>query len=106
MRPEKGGQGIGGLAVLDMPIHKHHVGAADDKGVERTDAVDYFYSLVNPGAANLGRIVFSGFAAASTKWQPYDHQITPVPESSVYGAVLLGLSALFATWRLNRRRTS
>jgi fibronectin-binding autotransporter adhesin len=71
-----------------------------------TDAVDYFYSLVNPGAANLGRIVFSGFAAASTKWQPYDHQITPVPESSVYGAVLLGLSALFATWRLNRRRTS
>jgi autotransporter-associated beta strand protein len=71
-----------------------------------TDTVDFFYSLVNPGAANLGRIVFSGFAAASTKWQPYDHQITPVPESSVYGAVLLGLSALFATWRLNRRRTS
>jgi autotransporter-associated beta strand protein len=68
------------------------------------DTVDYFYSLVSP-AANLGRIVFTGFAGP-TKWQSYDSQITPVPEASTYGAVLLGLSALFATWLLNRRRTS
>jgi autotransporter-associated beta strand protein len=71
-----------------------------------TDTVDYFYSLVNPGATNLGQIVFNGFAAANTKWQSYDHQITPVPETSMYGAALLGLSALFAAWRIHRRRTS
>jgi autotransporter-associated beta strand protein len=67
-----------------------------------TDTVDYFYSLLSPGA-NLGRIVFSGFAGADTKWQSYGGQITPVPETSIYGAALLGLSALFAAWRLHRR---
>ncbi len=70
------------------------------------DTVDYFYSLTNPGAGNLGRIVFNGFTGADTKWQSYDSQITPVPEPSIYGAALLGLSTLFAGWRLYRRRTS
>ena len=55
-----------------------------------TDAVDYFYSLTNPGATNLGRIVFSGFTGSDTKWLPYDNQVTPVPEPSVYGALLMG----------------
>ena len=68
------------------------------------DTVDYFYSLTNPGATNLGRIVFTGFTGADTKWLSYDNQITPVPEPATYGAVLLGLSILFARWRRRRRR--
>ena len=71
-----------------------------------TNAVDYFYSLANPGATNLGRIVFTGFSGADTKWLSYDHQITPVPEPSVYGAALLGVCALFAGWRRQRQRTA
>jgi MYXO-CTERM domain-containing protein len=70
-----------------------------------TDAVDYFYSINNPGSGNLGRIVFNGFTGADTKWLSYDNQITPVPEPATYGAGLLGLSILFASWRLRRRRT-
>jgi hypothetical protein len=70
------------------------------------DAADYFYSVANPGANNLGRIVFNGFTGADTKWQSYDKQITPVPEPATYGALLLGLSTLFAGWRLYRRRTA
>ena len=98
--------GTSGSSILNI-LNSVTVGSGVTLTIQNwTDTVDFFYSLVTPGAANLGRIVFSGFAAASTKWQPYDHQITPVPESSVYGAVLLGLSALFGTWRLNRRRTS
>jgi hypothetical protein len=71
-----------------------------------TDTIDYFYSLNNPGAGNLGRIVFTGFTGADSTWQSYDSQIKPVPEPSIYGAALLGLSTLFAGWRLYRRRTS
>jgi fibronectin-binding autotransporter adhesin len=70
-----------------------------------TDTVDYFYSLNNPGAGNLGRIVFTGFTGADTTWQSYDSQIKPVPEPATYGALLLGLSTLYAGWRLYRRRT-
>ena len=70
-----------------------------------TDTVDYFYSLTNPGADSLGRIVFTGFTGADTKWVPYGstYQITPVPEPATYGAalMLLGLSA--GAW-LRRRR--
>jgi autotransporter-associated beta strand protein len=64
------------------------------------NTVDYFYSVNNPGATNLGNIVFSGYTASNTKWQSFDQEITPVPEPSTYGAVfmLLGLSAC-AWWR-------
>ncbi len=68
-----------------------------------SDAVDYFYSLADPGAANLGRIVFNGYSASDTKWQSWDHQITPVPEPSIYGVVFVMLSALGAGY-LRRRR--
>ena len=70
-----------------------------------TDTVDYFYSLLTPGAANLGRIAFTGYSASGTKWQSFDHQITPVPEPSTYGAafMLLGLS-FGARWCFRRRK--
>jgi fibronectin-binding autotransporter adhesin len=67
-----------------------------------TDSVDYFYSLLNP-AANLGQIVFTGFAS-STKWQSFDHQITPVPEPSTYGAALMLLGLSLGAWQCWRRR--
>lgn len=67
-----------------------------------TDTVDYFYSMIDPGLTTLGRIVFSGFSSTDTKWQSYNSQITPVPEPSFYGAVLLGLCSFFAGWRRHR----
>jgi autotransporter-associated beta strand protein len=70
------------------------------------NGVDYFYSLNNPGATILGQITFTGFAGDPTRWQTFDHQITPVPEPAAYGAWLLGLCTLFAGWRRYRRSTS
>ena len=81
-----------------------------DSGVTLTindwaNTVDYFYSVTNPGSANLGRIVFSGgYTGADTKWQSWDTQITPVPEPADYGAILMGLGVLIAAWRKLRQR--
>jgi fibronectin-binding autotransporter adhesin len=68
------------------------------------NAVDFFYSQTNPNI--LGQIVFTPYPATSTHWESYDKQITPVPEPATYGALLLGLGTLLASWRLRRRRTS
>jgi autotransporter-associated beta strand protein len=69
-----------------------------------TDTVDYFYSVYNPTLTSLGQIAFTGFSASGTKWQSFDHQITPVPEPSTYGVafMLLGLS-VGVWWRFRRR---
>lgn len=70
-----------------------------------TDSVDYFYSLLSPGAASLAQIAFTGYSASSTKWQSFDHQITPVPEPSTYGAAFMLLGLSFGAWWRFRRRT-
>ena len=70
------------------------------------NAVDYFYSTNNPMPTLLGHIVFSGFTSSDTKWLSYDHEVSPVPEPSIYGAALLGLGTLFSAWGLRRRRTA
>jgi len=73
------------------------------------DTVDYFYSLINPGVADptiFNRIAFSGYPGVQPKWLPFDHEISPVPEPSAYGAALLGLSLLFAGWRQRHRRAA
>lgn len=67
-----------------------------------TDAVDYFYSLLNPGDATLGRIVFTGFTPNNTKWQSFDNEITPVPEPRPYGAVFMLLGLGFVLWMRRR----
>jgi fibronectin-binding autotransporter adhesin len=65
-----------------------------------TDTIDYFYSTTNPGSGNLGRIVFSpGYTGADTKWQSWDTQITPVPEPTDYGVLLIGFGLLVVAWR-------
>ncbi len=76
-----------------------------------TNATDYFFAANWSGAvpgttgvAPMNQVTFSGFAAGDTKWQSYDNQVTPVPEPSTYGALLLGaLTSLFAWSRLVRR---
>jgi hypothetical protein len=52
----------------------------------------------------MNRVVFSGFAGDDTKWQAYDRQITPVPEPSAYGAMLLALAGALIAWRRRRLR--
>ena len=83
-----------------------------DAGVTLTinnwvDTIDYFYALANPGGtqgtAPLNQIVFNGFSNGATKWQSYDKQISPVPEPSTYGALLmLGATTVFF-WRRRAR---
>jgi autotransporter-associated beta strand protein len=74
-----------------------------------TDAVDYFFSSTayTQGTSPLNRIVFEGgppWTGANTKWLPYDRQVTPVPEPSAYGALLLGTAAVLALCRRRRKR--
>ena len=74
------------------------------------NATDFFYAanwaggvFDTTGVTPMNQVVFSGFSGANTKWQGYDNQVTPVPEPSTYGALLLGaLTGLFA-WRRRRR---
>lgn len=61
-----------------------------------TDNSDFFYTTnfagVTQDVANSGslsQLSFTGFTANKDKWQSYDDQITPVPEPSTYGAILL-----------------
>jgi autotransporter-associated beta strand protein len=71
-----------------------------------TDTQDFFTSVASPGAqgaAPTNQIVFSGFAGNDTRWQSFDQQVTPVPEPSTYGAMLLGAMAGLLGWRRWRR---
>jgi hypothetical protein len=73
------------------------------------NASDFFFtqnwagaSFDTSGANPMNQVVFTGFSANDTKWQSYDNQITPVPEPSTYGAMLIGGLAAFAAWRRRR----
>ena len=67
--------------------------------VNWVDLVDFFSAVNSPGATNLGRIEFTGFTTADTKWQTIGGQITPVPEPATYGAWLLGVALGCYGWR-------
>lgn len=87
-----------------------------DAGVTLTinnwaNGMDYFYAAnwtgATPdlrGAAPMNQVTFSGFSAASTGWQSFDQQITPVPEPSTYGAIFVTFAGALVFW--NRRRQS
>lgn len=73
------------------------------------NATDFFFtqnwagaSFNTTGANPMNQVVFTGFSANDTKWQSYDKQVTPVPEPSTYGALMIGGLAAFATWRRRR----
>jgi autotransporter-associated beta strand protein len=68
-----------------------------------TDSVDYFYAQFgDPGATIRSRIVFAGYTGADTRWSSFDNEITPVPEPSTYGAVLMALGFLAGLCRRRR----
>ena len=74
-----------------------------------TGAADYFYTqgwtgavFNTGGSAPMNQVNFDGVPGGS-RWQSLDKQITPVPEPSTYGLLLmLGVSG-FAAWRRRRR---
>jgi len=63
--------------------------------------VDYFYSNTTTGTqgtAPENQIAFTGYSGNATRWNSYtngpnnEHQVSPVPESAVYGCVVTALS--------------
>jgi hypothetical protein len=76
------------------------------------NAADYFFAtnwtgaVVNlTGSAPMNQVVFDSptWVGNNTIWQGYDHQITPVPEPSTYGALLLGAMGVLLGYRRFRR---
>jgi fibronectin-binding autotransporter adhesin len=70
------------------------------------NAADYFYTqgwtgatFDSSGSAPMNQVVFSGSGSGSTRWQSYDRQITPVPEPSTYGLVMLLGAGGLGAWR-------
>lgn len=99
----------GGNSMLDV------VNFVIDSGVTLTlvnwiDCADYFYAEAWSGAVfdtrgvnPMNQLVFQGQPTNATQWQSYDSQITPVPEPSTYGALLLlGAFALTGVRHLRR----
>lgn len=77
------------------------------------NASDFFFATNWTGAvsdtanaAPMNQVAFDGFAASDSKWQSYDDQVTPVPEPSTYGALLLGALTGFFAWRRLMRRSA
>lgn len=77
------------------------------------NATDFFFADNWTGAvgqdqravAPMTNVLFDSYTVNNTTWQSYDDQITPVPEPSTYGAMLMGAGlALFGyrKWRRSR----
>ena len=84
-----------------------------------TNNISYFYSSTIPdvagrGSPPLNQIVFDTptWTGSNTTWLSWtdgpdnNHQITPVPEPSFYGAVIVGLAAVAAGVGAVRRRSA
>ncbi len=97
--------GTGGASVLNI-LNSLTVSSGVTLTIaDWTNTVDYFYAQYgDPGPTVRGRIAFTGYTGVVPQWQSFDHEITPVPEPSVYGAVLV-LGALLTGLWCRRRRT-
>ncbi len=93
------------LAVSDLQMGGAGVGLTVQNW---TDAADFFFSQTAypQGSAPLSQVQFTGWSAADTKWVSFDQQITPVPESRAYGALLFATAALAAGAGARWRRRS
>ncbi len=99
--------GVSSLSVTQFNI----TGAFTLTILNWVNASDYFFAqnwtgavFDTTGSSPMNQVTFNGATNADTKWLPYDHQVTPVPEPATYGALLLGvLTGLFAWRRLVRR---
>jgi hypothetical protein len=66
--------------------------------------MDYFYSTTNPGSTALSAITFSNYPSNPSKWLTYtdgpdgNHQVTPVPEPSTYGAIFTAAALGIFFW--------
>ena len=75
------------------------------------DAVDYFFATNWTGAVQdltgttpMNQVNFNApWTGSNTKWQSYDNQITPVPEPSTYGVLLIGALGAFLGYRRHRQ---
>ena len=54
----------------------------------------------------MNQVTFTGSSNNDTSWQGYDHQITPAPEPSTYGALFIGLSLGLVAWRRRHPRSA
>jgi len=76
------------------------------------DTLDYFFVTNQPGTRfnpPLNQVTFgpSGgppWTGSNTTWLPWDTQVTPVPEPSTYGALLVTAGLAFFGWRRWRPR--
>lgn len=58
------------------------------------------------GSSPMNQVSFAGFLSANTKWQGYDHQVTPVPEASWHGIGLMTALAGIVAWRRRHHLTA
>ena len=91
-----------GSSILNILSSVTVAGGATLTIQDWTYGADYFYSANNPGSTILGQIVFTGYSPSATHWQSFDHEITPVPEPSTYGAVFMFLGLCGIVWRRRR----
>jgi autotransporter-associated beta strand protein len=74
-----------------------------------TNAADHFYTLGWAGAtyetygAPMNQIRFTGFGVNNAHWREYNNEITPVPEPSTYGLLMVLGAGGFLAWRRRRR---
>jgi autotransporter-associated beta strand protein len=97
---------FGGTASL-LSLQNFTISAGVTLTVQNwANAADFFFAqnwtgaLFNTtGSSPMNQVHFSGFTPGDTKWQGYDSQITPVPEPSTYGALLVVALTAFFAWR-------